>query len=83
VVDEAVDGGDSHRLVGEDLTPAAEGLVGRDGDAAVFVAPGDQFEEDASRGLILGDVGEVTENDKVVFVYFNATQTDQQVQAVA
>ena len=82
-MDEAVDGRDGHGLVGEDLVPAAERLVGGDGNTAVFVAPGDQFEEDASRGLILGDVGEVTENDKVVFVYFNATQTDQQVQAVA
>jgi len=38
--------------VGKDLVPAAERLVGRDGDAAVFIAPGDQFEEDAGFGLI-------------------------------
>lgn len=46
VMDEAVDGRYRHRLVGEDLIPAAEGLVGCHGDAAVFIAPGDQFEED-------------------------------------
>jgi len=47
--------------VGEDLVPAAEGLVGRDGDAAVFVAPGDQFEEDAGFSLILVGTGDVVE----------------------
>ena len=47
--------------VGKDLVPAAEGLVGRDGDAAVFTAPGDQFEEDAGFGLILVGAGDVVE----------------------
>jgi len=61
VVDEAVDCGDGHGLVGEDLIPAAEGLVGRDGDAAIFIAPGDQFEEDAGFGLVLVGVGDVVE----------------------
>jgi len=36
-------------------------LVGRDGDAAIFVAPGDQFEENAGFGLILVGVGDVVE----------------------
>jgi hypothetical protein len=36
-------------------------LVGRDGDAAVFVAPGDQFEEDAGLGLIFVGIGDVVE----------------------
>ena len=61
VMDEAVDGGDSHGLVGKDLVPAAEGLVGRDGDAAVLVAPGDQFEKDAGFSLILVGIGDVVE----------------------
>jgi len=50
--------------VGEDPIPAAEGLVGRDGDAAVFVAPGDQFEEDAGFGLILVGTGDVVEAEE-------------------
>ena len=45
-MDEPVDSRDGHGPVGEDLIPAAEGLVGCHGDAAVFIAPGDQFEED-------------------------------------
>ena len=56
--------------VREDLIPAAEGLVGGDGDAAVFVASGDQFEEDAGLGLILVGVGDVIEDDQVEPVQF-------------
>ena len=67
-MDEAVDGRDGHGLVGEDLIPAAEGLVGRYGDAAVFIASGDQFEEDASFGLILVGIGDVVEDDQVELV---------------
>jgi len=55
--------------VGEDLIPAAEGLVGRDGNAAVFIAPGDQFEEDAGLGLILvgtSDFVEVKEDQETL-----------------
>lgn len=57
----AVDGGDGHGLVGEDLIPATERLVGGDGDAAVFIASGDQFEKDAGFGLILVGVGDLVE----------------------
>ena len=60
-MDEAVDGGDSHGFVREDLIPSAERLVGGDGDAAVFVAPGDQFEEDVGFGLILVGISDVVE----------------------
>ena len=61
VMNEPVDGGDGDGLVGKDLIPAAEGLVGHDGDAAVFIAPSDQFEEDAGFGLILVGIGDVVE----------------------
>ena len=47
--------------VGKDLIPAAEGLVGSDGDAAIFIAPSDQFEEDAGFSLILVGIGDVVE----------------------
>lgn len=69
-MDQAVDSGDSHSLVGEDLIPAAERLVGGYGDAAVFIASGDQFEEDAGFGLILVRVGDVVEDDQVELVEF-------------
>ena len=48
-MDQPVDGGDGHGFVREDLIPAAEGLVGGDGDAAVFVAPGDQIENGSAK----------------------------------
>jgi hypothetical protein len=70
VMNEAVDGRDGHGLVREDLIPAAEGLIGSDGDTAVFVSPGDQFEEDARFGLILVGVGDVVENDQVELIEF-------------
>ena len=44
VMNEPVDSRDGHGFVGEDLIPAAKGLIGCDGDAAVFVASSDQFE---------------------------------------
>ena len=53
MVNEPVDGGDGHRLIGEDAVPGAEGLVGGDGEASGLVAPGDEFEEDGALGLIL------------------------------
>ena len=68
MVDEAVDGGDGGGFVGEDAVPLSEGLVGGDEEGAVFVACGDEFEEDAGFGLILGDVGEVVEDEEVVSV---------------
>ena len=70
VMDQPVDGGDGHGFVREDLIPAAKGLVGGDGDAAVFVAPGDQLEEDAGLGLILVGVSDIIENDQVEPVQF-------------
>ena len=68
VVDEAVDGGERHGLVGENLAPFAEGLVGGDEQGAALVAGADQLEQHAGLGLILGDVGEVVEDQQVIFV---------------
>ncbi len=55
VVDETVDRRQRHRLVGEDLAPFAEGLVGGNEQRAALVAGADQFEQDAGLGLILAD----------------------------
>ena len=80
-MNEPVDGGDGHRLVGKDLIPAAEGLVGRDGDAAIFIAPSDQFEEDAGFGLILVGIGDVVEDDQVKLVEFGEGRLENEVAA--
>ena len=68
VVDEAVDDGERHRLVGEDLAPFAERLVGGDEQGSPLVSGADEFEQHAGFGLILGDVGEVVEDQQMVFV---------------
>jgi hypothetical protein len=59
VMDEAVDGGERHGLAGENLSPFAEGLIGRDEDGAALVAGADELEEDAGLGLILGDISQI------------------------
>ena len=68
MMDEPVDGGERHGLIGEDFSPFAKRLICRDEKRASFISCADQFEEDAGFGLILGDVGEVVENEEVVFV---------------
>ena len=68
VMDEAIDDGKGHRLVGEDLAPFAERLVGGDEQGSPLVPSTDQLEQHAGFGLILGDVGEVVEDQQVVFI---------------
>jgi hypothetical protein len=68
VVHQPVDGGECHGRVGEDAVPIAEGLICRDCDGTSFISGTDQFKQDAGFGLVLGDVGEVIENDQLVFV---------------
>ena len=64
-MDEAVDGGERHGGVGEDLSPFAERLVGGDQHGAPLVAGADELEQHAGLGLVLGDVGEVVEDQQV------------------
>ena len=42
--------------------PIAERLVGRDEQESAFTAGGDQLEHHTGLGLILGDVGDVVED---------------------
>jgi len=68
VMDSPVDRGECHGGIGKDLVPLAKGLVGGDQDRAVFIARTDEFEQDTGFGLIFGDVGEIVEDQQVVFV---------------
>ena len=68
VVHEPVDGGERHGGVWEDAAPLAEGLVGGDQDGSPLVARADELEEHARLGLVLGDVGEVVEDQQVMLV---------------
>src|SRR5215467_15421652 len=65
---EAIDGGEHHGLVGKNLVPVAERTVGRDRYRAALVAHGDQLEQDAGLRLILGNVGDVVEDQEMIFV---------------
>ena len=70
VVDKAVDRGHRHCRIGEDVAPSREGLVGRYGDAVSLIAVADEFEQHTGFGLILAHIGQVIEDDQVVFVQF-------------
>ena len=68
MVDEAIDGRERHSLIGEDFSPFAEWLVGGDEHGSALITGADQFEQNARFRLILGDVGEVVENQEMIFV---------------
>jgi hypothetical protein len=68
MVHEPVDGCQRHGLVGENLAPFAEGLVGRDQQGSAFIAGGDQLEQHTGLGLILGDVSDIVEDQQLVLV---------------
>ena len=57
-------------FVGEDLAPFTERLIGRDQQGSAFIAGGDQLEQHAGLGLILGDVGDIVEDQQLVLVEF-------------
>ena len=67
-MDEAIDGRERHGLVGEDLAPFAEWLIGCDQHGSPLVTRGDQLEQDAGFRLILGDIGKVIEDEQIVAV---------------
>ena len=67
-MNKAIDDGEGHRLVWKDFAPLSERLVGGDEQGSPLVAGTDEFEEHAGFGLILGDVGEVVEDQQMVFV---------------
>ena len=65
VMHEAIDGGESHGGIREDLPPCTERLIGGDGSRAALVAGADEFEQDGCFSLILADVGEIIEDQQV------------------
>lgn len=65
MVNEPVDGSDSHCLIQKNGIPTAEWLVGGDHDGAPFVSGRDEFEQDAGLCLVLADVGQVIEDEQV------------------
>ena len=68
MMNEAVDDGDRHCLVWEDLAPFAKRLVGSDEEGPPLVAGADELKEDTGFGLVFGHVGEVIQDQQVIFV---------------
>ena len=68
MVNEAVDSRKGHRLVGEDLAPFAERLIGRNQHRTPFVTRCDQFEQHAGFSLIFRDVRDVIKDEQIVAV---------------
>ena len=78
MVDQSIDGGQRHGRVGEDRIPRTEGLVCGDQHGAPFISGADQLEQHAGLGLILGDVGDVVEDQQVKFIEFGDMSTAEQ-----
>ena len=54
------------QVIDAELAPFAEGLVGRDQQGSAFITSGDQLEQHTGLGLILGDVGDIVEDQQLV-----------------
>jgi len=68
VMHEAIDGGHGHGWIWEDRIPGAKWLIGGDQERPSLVARRDKFEEHAGLCLALLDVGNVIEDEQVIFV---------------
>ena len=66
VVNEPIDRGERHGGVREDPSPFSEGLVCGNEHGTALVAGADELEEHRGLGLVLGDVGDVIEDEQVV-----------------
>ena len=64
-MNQPVDSGESHGGIGEDPAPFAERLVRGDEQRAALVASADQLEQHRGLSLILGDVGDVIEDQQI------------------
>ena len=58
-MNQPIDGCDSDGFVGEDFIPGAERLIGSDGEASIFVASGDEFEENGAFCMVFLSVCDV------------------------
>ncbi len=66
VVDEPVDHGCCDDVVSEDLTPAAEGLVGGNEQGGSFVPGGHELEEQVGRFGFEGDIADLVDDQQWV-----------------
>ena len=79
MMNQTIDGGQGYGLIGKNPSPFAEGLIGGDQHRSPLVSRADQFEQNAGFRLILGDIGEVVENQQMVFVELGDRRLEHEI----
>src|SRR6476660_8149874 len=67
-MNKSVDRSEGHGWVRKDPVPFSKGLIGGDHDGTPLISCGDEFEEHARFGLVLGDVGQIVEDEQIELV---------------
>lgn len=67
-MNEAVHRGERQGRIWKDPVSFTEGLVRGDDNGSSLIACGDEFEEHAGFGLVLGDVGQIVEDEQIELV---------------
>ena len=80
-MDEAVDRREGHGLIREDFAPFTEWLIGGDKHRPPLVTGTDQLEQNAGLRLILGDIGEIVEDEQMIFVEFCDRRFEHEIAA--
>ena len=57
-----INGSHGHHVIGEDMVPLAEGLIGRDEKTFSFVAMSNQLKENGGFRLRLFDIAKIIDN---------------------
>lgn len=68
VMNKPIDRGEGHGGIRKDAVPFSKGLIGGDHDGAPLISCADEFEEHARFGLVLGDVGQIVEDEQIELV---------------
>ncbi len=78
-MNQAVDGGDGHHGIGEDVIPLTKGLIGGNQETVALVAMGNELKEDRGFSLRLFDIAEVINNQQVKAVKFRQGNGQEQL----
>src|SRR5271165_5996499 len=81
MMNEAIYGGERHRLIWKNPAPFAEWLICGDQQGTSLIASADQFEKHARFRLILGDIGEIVEDQQMIFVELGDRRLEDEIAA--
>jgi len=79
MMNQTINRGQGYGLIWKNPSPFAEGLIGGDQHRSPLVSRADQFEQNAGFRLILGDIGEVVENQQMIFVELGDRRFEHEV----